>query len=116
MRCLIALSLLAVLPALARAQMPRLEAYGDSLPDGALLRVGSARLRTGGIVSAMAFTPDGKRLVTASNPTGFHVWEVPTGKELRTLSGLTKQWLKPMAVSSDGSRAVAVGGDRTCVA
>ena len=111
-----ALVLLAALPALALAQgPPALDADGDPLPAGAILRIGSARLRTGGSVRSMAFTPDSKKLVTASNPTGFHVWEVPTGKELRTLPSLTKGWLKPMAVSPDGSRAVAIGSDGSSV-
>src|SRR5438874_5342046 len=61
--------LVAALPAGVVAQQPDppcLDAYGDPLPDGALLRIGTTRLRPGSPVKAMAFTPDGKKLVTAN--------------------------------------------------
>jgi WD40 repeat protein len=67
------------------ANPPRLDAHGDPLPAGALLRIGTVRLRPGGIVNSMAFTPDSKRLVTASDATGIQVWDVATGKELSAL-------------------------------
>jgi WD40 repeat protein len=66
----------------AKQNPPRLDQYGDPLPDGALLRIGTLRMRPGGVVSSMAFTPDSKRLVTACDATGIQVWDVATGKEV----------------------------------
>jgi len=59
----------------------------DPLPPGALARLGSARLRPGHPVSALAFTPDGKTLVSGNWGPGIHVWDVASGKELRRFAG-----------------------------
>ena len=72
--------LVAALPAGVVAQQPDppcLDAYGDPLPDGALLRIGTTRLRPGSPVKAMAFTPDGTRLVAPSaDSRAIHVWDL----------------------------------------
>src|SRR5688572_27252827 len=80
------LVLLCALPLVGHAQPPRLDAHGDALPDGALLRLGSTRLQAGGPIKAMAFTSDARHLVTANRATGVHVWEVATGKLLHHLT------------------------------
>jgi WD40 repeat protein len=64
-------------------QQPKLDSYGDPLPDGALLRIGTQRLHPGAMVKALAFTSDGKSLVTANPVTGVHVWDVATGRLVR---------------------------------
>ena len=79
----VALFLVAALPGLAGAQPPRLDAYGDPLPEGAIVRIGTLRLRPGAPVTDMAFTPDGQQLVTVANSNEVHVWDVATGQELR---------------------------------
>src|SRR5438309_4774967 len=82
---LLAIALVTALPACAVGQTPRLDAYGDALPEGAVCRIGTTRLRPGANVGAMVFTPDGKKLVTAAREVGVHVWDVATGKELHHL-------------------------------
>src|SRR6188474_2631349 len=57
----------------------RLDRYGDPLPQGAVARLGTLRLRRS---SASAFTPDGKAVVTHGYDE-LRVWEVATGKELK---------------------------------
>ena len=79
----------------------RLDHLGDPLPEHALLRIGSNRLRPGGVVTAMTFTADGKRLVSINSVTGGHVWEAATGRELSSFG-------KPMRRPSSG-RELAVG-------
>src|SRR5262245_49756072 len=56
--------------------------YGDPLPKGALLRIGTTRLRPGEAAFAMRFAPDGKTLTTVGRGGSVHVWDVATGREL----------------------------------
>jgi RNA polymerase sigma factor (sigma-70 family) len=62
-------------------------APGDPLPEGAVLRLGTTRLRPGGSVKHLAFSPDGKRLASWSNELyvtdALCVWDVKTGRLLR---------------------------------
>src|SRR5439155_1579746 len=66
---------------------PRFSVLGpqssDALPTGALTRLGATRWRHGGISGFVAFAPDGKSVISASDDQVFHVWEFPSGKELR---------------------------------
>lgn len=59
----------------------------EALPDGAVRRLGTARLRPGGLVGCVAFSPDGKKLVSWSREAGvtncLSVWDVRTGRLLR---------------------------------
>jgi WD40 repeat protein len=54
-------------------------------------------------IAKIVFSPDGKRLATASNDHTAKVWDVETGKELLTLSGHTAE-ISDIAFSSDGER------------
>lgn len=92
-----AVVLVALLASGVSAQ-PRLDKYGDPLPDGALLRIGTTRLRAGSRIDTLAFTGDSKKLVTADRSSGIHVWDVATGKELRSLPCTNKdepRWYEP---------------------
>jgi len=69
-------------PALAgQVKGPRLDFLGDPLPDGALARHGSVRLRHNGDIRLLSFTPDGKGLLSLGADQTFRQWEVATGKE-----------------------------------
>src|SRR5258708_5683421 len=65
--------------------VPRTDVHGDSLPPGALQRLGSSRWRAGGSLALCAFLPDGKSLLTVDNSFQAVVWDVATGKELRRI-------------------------------
>jgi WD40 repeat protein len=78
---------------------------------------GTLRLRIDakmGQVKNLAFTPDGKTLVSGSESDGkVHVWDVATGKELRRFDA--RVWIiRSMALSKDG-KTVAVGGVHSVV-
>jgi WD40 repeat protein/serine/threonine protein kinase len=70
-----------------------------------------------GRIENLAFTPDGKRLITGASIAGagtLKVWDAQTGQELLTLNGHSGGWLSNLvALSPDGHRLVGVGRDGT---
>jgi WD40 repeat protein len=67
---------------------------------------------TGNVITSIAFSPDGKRLVTASFEHNVRVWEIPSGRPIMVLSGHTN-WIESVAFSLDGSMIVSGGKDHT---
>ena len=57
----------------------------------------------------VAVTPDGRRAVSASDDKTLKVWELGSGRELRTLAGHTGS-VNGVAVTPDGQRAVSASG------
>jgi WD40 repeat protein len=92
------LALLLCAGAAACQERVRVDALGDPLPDGAVARLGSIRLRPGMWVTHLAFSPDGKQLASWSE-AGFSLWDTATGRELRRVDrmetrALDFRWLK----------------------
>jgi WD40 repeat protein len=76
-----------------------------------------------GIVSAVAFSPDGRHVLTACGelimiaPAGpgdktARLWEAETGRQVRSFKGHTDS-LTSVAFSTDGRDVLTGGGDRT---
>jgi WD40 repeat protein len=87
-------------------EQPRLDVYGDPLPDGALARLGTARLRhADGFL--LHFTADGKTLISAGQDQTVRFWDLESGK-LQRLQRLPQSLLL-MALSADGKTAVLRG-------
>lgn len=63
-------------------------------------------------VTACSFSPDGKRIVSASWDKTLKIWEVATGEELYTLVGHQKS-VNACAFSADGSMVVSASSDHT---
>ena len=63
-------------------------------------------------VSSAVFSPDGKRVVTASQDRTARVWEVATGKVLLILEGHTRA-IQSAVFGPDGKRVVTVSDDET---
>jgi WD40 repeat protein len=102
-------------PATARRERVRPEGetqvhsdlYGDPLPPGALVRMGTVRLRH--YYAAVAFAAEGKIVVSAGGNTGdltIRFWEPATGKQTRRIE---------LGVGPDSARAVAADGKTVAV-
>src|SRR5689334_20968467 len=67
----------------------RTDAYGDSLPSGALFRLGTIRLRHGGdgTVRCLAFSSDGGKLASGGDDRAVRIWDAANGKPLHRFTG-----------------------------
>ena len=65
-----------------------------------------------GKILTMAFSPDGKMLASAGDDDGIKLWDVETGKELRTFYG-HKQTVNCIAFSPDGKKIASASNDFT---
>ncbi len=65
-----------------------------------------------GLVLSVAFSPDGKRIISGSYDGTAKVWDAESGREPLTLRGHTLPVLR-MAFSPDGTRIVSVSRDGT---
>ena len=63
-------------------------------------------------VNSVAFSPDGKRVVTGSSDKTARIWNAQTGKPLRTLQGHSS-YVTSVAFSPDGKRIVTGSDDHT---
>ena len=74
---------------------------------GALLSVAMS-----GVVNSAAFSPDGSRIVTASEDKTARIWDAATAKEIAVLRGHDDAVMSA-AFSPDGSRIVTASADKT---
>jgi WD40 repeat protein len=70
---------------------PSPESRGERLPQGAVARMGTTRLRHGDAISFAAYTPDGRALVTAGRDRTVRLWDLATGQEIRRFDWGTVQ-------------------------
>jgi WD40 repeat protein len=63
-------------------------------------------------VSACAVTPDGRRVVSASDDKTLKIWDLESGRVLATLEGHAAQ-VRACAVTPDGRRVVSASDDKT---
>lgn len=82
--------------------------YGDPLPPGAIVRLGTVRFRHMHTISSVAYSGDGKSVLSSSWDGTVRLWDASTGKELRRLKG-AKDGFSSVAVSPDGT--ILAGGD-----
>lgn len=63
-------------------------------------------------IPAVSFSPDGRRVVTASTDKTARIWDAATGKQLLVLDA-HKERLESAAYSPDGKRVVTASADKT---
>src|SRR5438128_433298 len=96
------------------ADRTRLDRNGDPLPDGAVVRYGSVRLRHPGGVKDLAFSRDGRTLASLGGQpaTSVILWDVGTGK---AKARLDRDGLNSLAFGPDGTLYLAAA-EPTCLA
>jgi RNA polymerase sigma factor (sigma-70 family) len=81
------------------------DAPADPLPEGAVLRLGTTRLRPGGSIRHLVISPDGTK-VAASSGSDLSIWDTRTGSLLRRVD-LLGAWIASLAWLADG-RGIAI--------
>lgn len=86
------------------------DSYGDPLPAGALLRLGTVRLRHASAVLSVAFSPNGQTLASvAMLDPRIQLWDVRRGRLTRTLVGSLTDQPRRAVFSPNGARLASVG-------
>jgi len=62
-------------------------------------------------VTSLAFSKDGRLLVTGSNDRTLRLWDMPSGQSLRVLHGQGEE-VTALAISPDGSQIASAGKDQ----
>lgn len=93
----------------ARWQLPY---QSPQVPDKHVARIlGNLRLRHSQEINDVAFSPDGKRLATASRDRTVKLWDLENGHELRSYHGHSDS-VRRLAFSPDGRLVASAGAER----
>jgi RNA polymerase sigma factor (sigma-70 family) len=97
----------------------RTDRHDDPLPPDAVTRLGTLRWRHAPHIAVLAFTAQGKELVTIGLDGTARTWDVTSGREVRragkaTSVGHGTPFMHPAAESANGAR-VAITGNDGCV-
>ncbi len=98
----------AVVRAPAPSQPPRTDRYGDPLPPGAAMRLGTVRFRQFPNICHVVYSPDGQLVVTDSQEDYLQVWDARDGRKLRQIDAGMEQ-IRDFAFSPDGKLIAVVG-------
>jgi WD40 repeat protein len=90
-------------------QSPVADAFGDPLPAGAFRRLGTTRLRHGGSITSVAWSPDGQWVASAGafSDHSVRLWDTDTGKEILQFQKHPAP-VHHMTLSPDGTLAISI--------
>jgi WD40 repeat protein len=90
----------------------RTDALGDPLPQRAIARLGTVRLR--GCRGPILFSPDGKHIVTVDNANERQAvfWDRDSGRRVKAFT--TKEEIFDLMFSPDGKKLIALGYGGLC--
>ncbi len=90
------------------SQPPRTDRYGDPLPPGAAMRLGTVRFRQAPGIRHIVYSPDGQLVVTDSGQFRLLVSDARDGRMLRPIN-LGIQEIGDLVFAPDGKTIAAVG-------
>ncbi len=94
--------------AVAQPPSTPVDRFGDPLPKYARAHMGTVRFNEGTFVVRQAlYTPDGRSLVTVGGNHAVHVWDVATGRIVRTI-GDPESRFREIAISADGQAMATI--------
>jgi len=93
------------------AKERRTDPYGDPLPEGALARMGTTRLRHYQL-QAISFFPNGDKIASAGTDGLIRIWKVPDGTSIAILQG-HEGTVASLSVSARGNVMASGGQDGT---
>jgi len=86
----------------------RTDAHGDAIPQGARQRLGTLRLRHGRPIATLSYAPDSQSLAAAGGDSIIRLWDVSTGKEIRSYSKHENE-VTSLSFSPDGKKLASAG-------
>src|SRR5260370_1172424 len=89
-----------------RAQLPAKQPAVEPLPQGALNRFGSMRMRHGSRILSLAYTSTGRILAAGGGDDPVRLWDADTGLELRQCK---ETWVNAMVFTPYGSGLMTGG-------
>jgi WD40 repeat protein len=96
------LGLTAALATAAEKPAPKVDLYGDPLPEGAVARLGTERLRAR-CAQCLAFSQDSKLVAVGNADRTVRLWDAATGREKLRVQGNELGQLQQIAFSPDGA-------------
>jgi len=87
---------------------PRTDRYGDPLPPGVAMRLGTVRFRQAQSIRHIVYSPDGQLVVTDGGQYRLLVWDARDGKMLRQVD-LGIEGIGDLVFSPDGKTIATVG-------
>jgi len=88
---------------------PKLDRYGDPLPEGAIARLGTMRLRAHGW--CVTFSADGKLMAQGTSNFNARIWETATGREIVRFQGNKLGQVWRVALSPDSKTLATLDSD-----